>query len=927
MPFDAMRWIVCRYPGRVVAAWLTTAVIVAVLAPDLSRLAAEGQANLLPADIESARAAGFLREAWPDQWYASMAVAALHRQGGLDAADRAFAARLAKRFEATEGRPRAILRVLGPDAPKVVADRLISADGTLEMVAVPLETSFVSPASEKAIAWLQQAAAAEPAPAGLELLWTGDAVIGRDYMADVDRSLDYAAMATVFLLLLVLLAVYRSFWLALVPLLTIGVSLIISRGLLAWLIRGTQALAARGVLPSGWDVSPLVELFLVVILFGCGTDFCLFLSWRFGEHWNASNPAGAMRATLKRAAVAMLTSAGTVIAGLCLMGLTRFKLFSSTGPSVALGLALTVAATLSLTPALLVLLARFRPRAFAGLTSPTSGFWDAVGHKVLARPILTWVATLLVMVPAAVLGFSTNFIQDTISEMPRQTPSVEAFRLVGAKFRPGELSPLTVVLKADGDLRQSRGLALIDDVSRHLQHQQHILAEVRSATQPLGSPEPFEPARLAARLATVDAGFSKMADGARQLRDGLSQGAAKLRLAMMIEERTGLSLTGGLRKADKPAAASGATPDPVLHGLRDVSSALFGGLTEAAAPAESAAEKPKPEATSPQGTKSIDPRQAMLAELGRAADGADQIANGAARAHREIASILNDPVGRRALDRLLITPETIREHPDLLRSFAAYISPDRRLARFDLVQDARMSSAEALDEVGVLRRRLNEYLGELRDDELHPRALFTGANAESADIRALTRHDQVQTWIIVPTGVFLVLLLALRDPLACLNLVLTMILTYAFALGITHLVFVSAMGAEGLDWKVPYFLFVLLVAVGVDYNVFLMARLQEESRALGLRAGITRAVAQTGGLISSAAAITACSFASFLFSPLVSIRQLGFALVVGIAIDAALVRPVLVPCGQWLLNRGRDRRASPPPRSSATLATMGRVAD
>ena len=90
------------------------------------------------------------------------------------------------------------------------------------------------------------------------------------------------------------------------------------------------------------------------------------------------------------------------------------------------------------------------------------------------------------------------------------------------------------------------------------------------------------------------------------------------------------------------------------------------------------------------------------------------------------------------------------------------------------------------------------------------------------------------------------------------------------------------LGAEGLDWKVPYFLFVLLVAVGVDYNVFLMTRLHEESQKRGLREGIIRAVGQTGGLITSAAAITACSFASFLFSPLGSLRQLGFALVVGI---------------------------------------------
>ena len=110
-----------------------------------------------------------------------------------------------------------------------------------------------------------------------------------------------------------------------VPLATIGVSLVIARGVLAWLVL------------AGWEISPLVELFLVAILFGSGTDFCLFVSWRFAENWNAANPAGAMRMTLRRAIVALLTSAGTVIIGLMLMGTTRFKLFSSTGPSVAIG--------------------------------------------------------------------------------------------------------------------------------------------------------------------------------------------------------------------------------------------------------------------------------------------------------------------------------------------------------------------------------------------------------------------------------------------------------------------------------------------------------------------------------------------------------------------------------------------------------------
>jgi RND superfamily putative drug exporter len=291
----------------------------------------------------------------------------------------------------------------------------------------------------------------------------------------------------------------------------------------------------------------------------------------------------------------------------------------------------------------------------------------------------------------------------------------------------------------------------------------------------------------------------------------------------------------------------------------------------------------------------------MLLELTRAAAAAGQLAEGAAHARHEVSSILGDPVGRRALDRLLITPETVLEHPDLGRSFAAYITPNGRHSRIDLTQADRIYSAAAMEQVVAIRRRTNEFLGDVKG--LCVTARLTGENAESADIQALIHADQVQSWYVVPIGVFLVLILTLRDPLACLNLVATMILTYAFALGTTHLLFVTILGAAGIDWKVPYFLFVLLVAVGVDYNVFLMARLREESHLRDLRSRLIHAVGQTGGLITSAAAITACSFASFLFSPLGSLRQLGFALVVGIMIDAMLVRPLLVPCGHWLLNR------------------------
>lgn len=976
MLLEKLKTFPSRRPGWTIGAWLALAVVVGLSSPNLSRLAAEGQSKLLGDEAESRRAAELVKACWPDQAYESMAVAALYRPGGLVESDHKLAASLARRFETAE-RPRSILRVLGPDSQPEIAERLTSDDGEATLVVVPLDVANVSPAAHLTIEWLQEQAQEvvreSPPDAGLNVLWTGDAALGRDYMHQVQVSLDRAAVVTVFLLLIVLLLVYRSFWLALVPLTTIGVSLVISRGALAWL---------NGV---GWQISPLVELFLVALLFGTGTDFCLFLSWRFGEHFNPRNPAGVMRMTLSRSFVPLVTSAGTIIVGLMLMGVTKFKLFSTTGPSVALGLAITLIATLSLTPALLVVLARWRARSFENFAARSQGGrWEALGRKVMARPLRSWILTLGVMIPLVAVGLQTHFVMDLVSELPPSSTSAENLRLLLSKFDPGMTAPLTIVLESDTDLTTSEGLALIDDVSRLLSHQRRH-REVRSATQPLGSPAPLNRARLASRLGEVDEGFRQLAEGGEELEKSLNAGAAKLRAALWLQERTGLNIIGGVAPSSSPAtskpetapnsdpaeapeafsdglksastallwsqgaptswnvaalnagfnqlvlrgAARGAKERVVNSGLLDAAARLVSGSPEAPKPAaapeaeakgeaeaapEAAAPKPEPP---PPSTNPEKPGETLLRELTRAAEGAGQIADGAMLAHKEMGVILDDPLGRRALDRLLITPETIKENPELLRSFAAYITPDGRHARIDLTLAARVFSNEAMNQVQTLRERLDDYLGEYQG--IHVTASVAGANAESADVRRLTRDDQVQSWFVVPIGVFLVLMLALRDPWACLNLVATMILTYAFALGATHLTFVTLLGAEGLDWKVPYFLFVILVAVGVDYNIFLMTRLHEETARHGFRGGIVRAIGQTGALISSAAAITACSFASFLFSPLGSLRQLGFALVVGIAIDALLVRPLLVPCGHWLLRRSREVLA---PRYNVSSETL-----
>ncbi len=134
MGMEAIRRLASRRPGWVIGTWLVVAGVVGVLSPDLTRLAAEGQARMLAGGAESRRAAELVRQCWPDQSYESMIVAVLHRPGGLTGADKQYAATLARRFEAA-GRPGEILRVIGPESSPEIAERLISADGTVALVA------------------------------------------------------------------------------------------------------------------------------------------------------------------------------------------------------------------------------------------------------------------------------------------------------------------------------------------------------------------------------------------------------------------------------------------------------------------------------------------------------------------------------------------------------------------------------------------------------------------------------------------------------------------------------------------------------------------------------------------------------------------------------------------------------------------------
>ncbi len=833
-----------RFRWYIIAAWVVLAVILTLLAPNINDVSVTDERAFLKQDVPSLQANQLLKDYFPDLVALSSAVVVID-SGTAGGAVSGPAADLV--VELTDW-------LTGDDAPAAVEDvwspthgddltraGMTSDDRRVALILVRFNAIATEPITQEALADIRDRLA-EP-PAGVTAYLTGDGAILDAYSSASLKSMDSVTLITIILVLVILLIIYRSPVSPFIPLATIGLSYLISRGVIAYLGSGPLT------------ISMYTNVFLIVVLFGAGTDYCLFLISRFREEMTgAVTAAPAVRTTVRAVGETIASSAGTVIVGLAMMIFAELGLYNTTGPAIAIGVAITLLAGLTLIPALLAVLGHhaFWPRKSTQVRD--RGLWSRWAAKVVKHPVVALVVPVVVLVPLAWYGSGLSRDFDMLADLPKTDEARAGFDVLAEHMGAGNMRPLNVLVQDDSGFTDPAGLGRPREIWRTTLEDLENVDTVRSVIGALPDPSTLS---VAAQLP-------------RPLQTGQRRcGGARRTLRTAWPRRTLPAANSSRRRCDNCSCwvtTWQARPDLPRGRTRPRLS------DRRSRPIARCCAHHRRRSHSSPVRRHSRPTWGIFDLLGTLSDGLADLA-----------------VGLEQLGDLVRGPS--RSHTPAQR---LPVLEQGTVARLQVVLDAGPYSEEALDTVGVLLTTL---------DENGFNGAVEGNSAVLSDLRDISDRDMNLAMILVLGGILVVLILLLRALVAPIYLILTILLSYSATLGVVRLLFGDILNQPGITWWVPMFMFVMLVALGMDYNIFLIGRVKEEVALHGTREGTRLALARTGGIITSAGIIMAGTFASMMAGSLLGLKQIGFAVTFGVLLDTFVVRTTLVPAITVLLGR------------------------
>ena len=748
-------------------------------------------------------------------------------------------------------------------------------------------------------------------PAGLKVFVSGAAPLASDTLSIANASLNNVTIVTIFLILAMLIIVYRSPPTVLPVLLGVLIEMLFAKGLVSFLGH------------HGWlELSSFAVNIVIALTLGAGTDYGIFLMGRYHEERNKGYSREDAFYIAYKGVLPIIMGSGLTIAGACYcLTFARLNYFHTMGPAVAITMLFTIAAALTLGPAVLTvgsLFGMFEPRQH-----DRGHLYRRIGASVVRWPVPILVASSAIVMLGAIFVPSYRQNYDDRQYQPHNSAANLGFQAADRHFPKSKLFSEMLMIESDHDMRNSADFISLDRVNRALIRLNGV-AMVQGMTRPLG--RALEHASIPYLFTTQGSGNGAQlpfnveqnnnTDAQAKIQD---DSVAVLRKEITFFQKVSDELHKTVLTIEDLEAVSNeinddvsnlddffrpiksyffwekhcfdipicwtfrsvfATVDQIDHLAEDIKYARIS-LTEVDKTFPKIIEQLKATA---------DDTEALKAKLINSYGSADLQSQSTQQTFDDSINVGNDWDQSRSDDFFYIPHEGF-DNEDVKTGEKLMMSPDGKAARFIVTHEGDAMGPEGVEHVEMFPEAIKTILKET--SLAGARVYIGGSGSNDKDIKQYATSDLLIAAIAAFVLIFLIMMFITRSLVASFVIPATVAFSYAGAFGLSILLWQHLIGLP-LHWLILPLTFIILVAVGSDYNLLLINRVKEELHG-GLHTGLIRALGSTGGVVTSAGLVFAFTMLAMLISDLRTIGQMGSTVCIGLLLDTLIVRSFVVP--------------------------------
>ncbi|WEV51392.1 MMPL family transporter [Lactobacillus sp. ESL0731] len=930
-------------------AWVLILIVSVIALPNITGLTREHSNISLPQTVQSEVAQTIQNDWGPKQKDTYQIAVVFNKDKGKITDDDKVAINQTIDYLKNHQDKYGIKQVLGPEDNIATKKKLEAKDGTTWIMQINVAKKH-APIND-----VETQLTNAVKTAGVKTYVTGADVLQNAFTNSIQEGIKKTELITVIFIFIVLVIVFRSPIVPLISLLTVGVSFITAFSIVTNLVAH-----------NNFPFSNFTQVFMIIVLFGIGTDYNILLYDKFKEDLGMGmDRYQAMKSALKVAGKTILYSGSSILIGFTALSLAKFSIYQS-AVGVAVGVAVLLVVLLTLNPFFMAVLGEkmFWPvKKFTG--EHEDKLWHGISKGTLAHPIV-YLAILAVVVTPFALLYSGHLNYDDTDEIANNVPAKAGLQVVEKHFSKGMAEPTTLYIKSNHRLDNEADLKLIDQLTRQLQASKDV-SFVTSVTQPYGESiqqlyvnnqlntvnDGVDQARsglnklskaskkvtlganqlangtdqLQSGASTLQGGSSKLQSGSQQLASGLNQLNSQLSSSSQSLAGAQQSIKTNLEQGYKENLTRNVAKIPGLTQSQRLAVMQAAGAALSKSWASTAASMPDTSGQMGQlqsgvgslasasnqlssGAASLNSGIGQLnSSTGQLSSGAGKLATSTPKITSGVdsvnsglgqgASYLTGLASSSAADTFYIPTEFIKS--DMFQdSVKVYLSPNKKSAMLMMVFNSNPSSTKATSEVGELSQMAKKSLQGTRLEKAT--VAMGGESAKIADIKQVANGDFIRTAAIMLVGIGIALIFVTRSLLQPLYILGTLLIAYFCSLSISEWLVKALLGNTMLTWNTPFFSFIMLIALGVDYSIFLMTRYRAiEGGKPSER--ILKACGIIGTVVISAAIILGGTFAALIPSGIPTLIEVALAVIIGLII-LVFIMPITLSAAVKLTYEG-----------------------